>query len=98
MRGVERIAAAVLSGMLRPFPFHRRDAKRTQRVVLLLTGLAMLSWTASAHAGRFIYGEVEVTTPNDTGWMLQQNGTYEDMVSEKGGSHIETHDLEKLPP
>lgn len=67
-----------------------------RRVLLLLTGVWMLCWTASARADLFIVRGVQLTTP-DEGWGLQEQGPVSNLFHEKGGVRIEVFRVGEVP-
>lgn len=67
-----------------------------RRVLVLLAGVWVLCWTASARADRFIVRGVELTTP-DEGWWLQEKGAVSDLVHENGGARIEVFRVKQVP-
>ena len=67
-----------------------------RRVLLLLTAVWVLCWTASARADRFIVRGVELTTP-DEGWGLQEKGAVSDLADENGGARIEVFRVKQVP-
>lgn len=66
------------------------------RVLLLLTGVLMLCWPASARADQFNVRGVQLTTPNE-GWGLQEQGPVSNLVHEKGGARIEVFKVRQVP-